>query len=39
MREEYSGPMLRAIWKSIPDLGPSFQQFADGLKNRVESVA
>jgi hypothetical protein len=37
MREEYTGPMLGAIWKSIPDLAPSFQQFADGLKARVES--
>jgi hypothetical protein len=39
MREEYTGPMLGAIWKSIPDLAPSFQQFADGLKKRVESDA
>jgi hypothetical protein len=37
MREEYSGPLLGLIWKSIPDLGPSFQQFADGLKKRVET--
>jgi uncharacterized protein YndB with AHSA1/START domain len=39
MREEYTGAMLGAIWKSIPDLGPSFQQFANGLKKRVESGA
>lgn len=39
MREEYSGPMLGAIWKSIPDLTPSFTQFARGLKSRVESGA
>jgi uncharacterized protein YndB with AHSA1/START domain len=39
MREEYTGAMLRAIWKSIPDLGPSLQQFANGLKKRVESGA
>ena len=39
MREEYTGPMLGAIWKSIPDLQPSFQQFADGLKKRVEAGA
>jgi len=25
------------IWPSIPDLGPSFQQFAKGLKARAES--
>ena len=36
MREEYTGPLLGMIWKSIPDLGPSFQQFADGLKARAE---
>ena len=37
MREEYTGPMLGLIWKSIPDLGPSFERFAQGLKHRVES--
>jgi uncharacterized protein YndB with AHSA1/START domain len=36
MREEYTGPLLGMIWKSIPDLGPSFKQFADGLKVRAE---
>jgi hypothetical protein len=39
MREEYSGPMLPLIWKSMPDLQPSFDQFAAGLKQRVESGA
>lgn len=39
MREEFSGPLLPLIWRSMPDLGPSFQQFADGLKRRVESQA
>ena len=39
MREEYTGPLLGMIWKSIPDLGPSFQQFADGLKARAESTS
>ena len=29
--------MLRLIWRTMPDLGPSFTQFADGLKQRVES--
>src|ERR1700748_683854 len=28
VREEYSGPMLGLIWKSMPDLGPSFDKFA-----------
>lgn len=37
MREEYSGPMLPLIWRSMPDLGPSFERFARGLKQRVES--
>jgi uncharacterized protein YndB with AHSA1/START domain len=36
MREEYTGPLLGMIWKSIPDLGPSFQQFANGLKSEAE---
>ena len=36
MREEYSGPMLGLIWRSMPDLGPSFEQFARGLKHRAE---
>ncbi|MCU1513399.1 MAG: hypothetical protein JWO10_489 [Microbacteriaceae bacterium] len=37
MREEYSGPLLGAIGKSIPDLAPSFTQFVEGLKKRVEA--
>ena len=36
MREEYSGPLVPLIWRSVPDLGPSFQQFATGLKSRAE---
>jgi len=36
MREQYTGLLAGMIFKSIPDLGPSFQQFADGLKRRVE---
>lgn len=39
MREEFSGPLLPLIWKSMPDLGPSFEQFAAGLKQRVEADA
>ncbi len=38
MREEYTGPLLGMIWSSIPDLGPSFQQFANGLKQQAESA-
>ena len=37
MREEYTGLLLGLIWRSIPDLGPSFDRFARGLKVRVES--
>jgi hypothetical protein len=37
VREEYTGPLLPLIWRSIPDLGPSFNQFATGLKVRAEN--
>ncbi len=37
MREEYSGPLAGIIFRTIPDLDPSFRQFADGLKARVEA--
>ena len=37
VREEYTGPLLGLFWRSMPDLGPSFDQFARGLKLRVES--
>lgn len=36
MREEYTGPLLNMIWKSMPDLQPSFDKFANGLKAKVE---
>ena len=36
MREEFTGPLAGMIFRTIPDLGPSFRQFADGLKQRVE---
>ena len=39
MHEVYSGPLLGAIWKSIPDLDPSFVQFANGLKKQAEASA
>ena len=39
MREEYSGPMLGMIGGSIPDLGPSFQEFAQALKAAAEGAA
>ena len=30
------GDLLPLIWRSMPDLGPSFRQFADGLKERAD---
>ena len=38
VREEYTGPLLPMIWRSIPDLGPSFEQFVNGLKQRAEGA-
>ncbi len=38
VREEYTGPLLPMIWRSIPDLGPSFEQFVTGLKRRAEGA-
>lgn len=37
MREEYTGPLLGMMWKSMPDLDPSFQQYARGLKQKAET--
>jgi hypothetical protein len=37
VREEYTGPLLGMIWRTIPDLGPSFAKFAEGLKRHAES--
>lgn len=36
MREEFTGPLLSMIWRSMPDLTSSFEQFADGLKQAAE---
>jgi hypothetical protein len=38
MREEYTGPLLPLIWRSMPDLGPSFEQFANGSSRRSRPV-
>ena len=32
LREEHSGPLLPLIWRNMPDLNPSFEQFATGLR-------
>jgi anti-anti-sigma regulatory factor len=39
MREEFSGLMAPLITRSIPDLQPSFDEFATALKSRAEHVA
>ena len=39
MREEYTGPMLPLIWRSMPDLQPAFDKFASGLKARAERAS
>jgi hypothetical protein len=39
VREEFTGPLVPLVWRSMPDLQPSFDQFAAGLKRRVESSA
>ena len=38
MREEFRGLLLPIFGRSIPDLTSSFEQFAEGLKNRAESA-
>jgi hypothetical protein len=38
MTEEYTGLMSGMIFKSIPDLTESFNQFADGLKSAAEAA-
>jgi hypothetical protein len=39
MREIYTGPMAGLIFRSIPDLTASFQQFAAGLSQQAGSVS
>ena len=39
MREVFSGLMAPLISRSIPDLQPSFVEFAAALKQRVENGA
>jgi hypothetical protein len=36
VREEFTGPMLPFIWRSMPDFTHAFEQFARGLKARAE---
>ncbi len=37
MREEYRGPLVGVMSRSIPDLQPSFERFVNGLKARAEA--
>ena len=37
--EAYTGATLRLIWRSMPDLGPSFERSVQGLKRRVQTGA
>jgi hypothetical protein len=39
MDERFSGPLLPLVGRSLPDFGPSFEQFARGLKERAERVS
>lgn len=36
VHEEFTGPLLGLIGRSIPDLGPSFQQYVNGVKTEAE---
>lgn len=38
MREEFTGPLVPLIWRSMPDLQPSFDRFAAGLRARAEAA-
>ena len=37
MREQYDGLLEGLMWRSIPDLQPSFDRFVNGLKARAEA--
>jgi hypothetical protein len=39
MREDFSGPLLPLIGRSMPDLAPTFERFARGLKAEAERSA
>ena len=38
VREEFTGPLVPMIWRTMPDLQPSFDRFVDGLAARVTGV-
>jgi hypothetical protein len=37
LREEFSGPLLPLIGRTLPDLNKTFEEFAAGLKARAEA--
>jgi hypothetical protein len=37
VREEYSGPLLPLIWRSMPDLQPAFDTYVAGVQERAEA--
>ncbi len=39
LREEFSGPLLALIGRSLPDMNEPFAQFAAGLKSEAERAA
>ncbi len=38
MREEYRGLMAGLVTRSIPDLQPAFEEFAEALRTKAEAV-
>jgi hypothetical protein len=38
LREEYSGPLLPLIGRTMPDLQPTFDAFVAGLRERAEGA-
>lgn len=38
VREEFTGLMLGPIWRSMPDLQPSFNTFGDAVKSAAEAA-
>ncbi|MEZ5096049.1 MAG: SRPBCC domain-containing protein [Nocardioides sp.] len=38
MREEFTGALLPVIWRTMPDLQPSFDTFASGLARASEET-
>jgi len=39
IREDFIGPLSSLIWRSMPDLNPSFEKFANGIKRLAEGAS